>query len=94
VATEVIQDAAMNRFELLVDGAHAGVSEYAVRGDSIVFIHTEIDPAMREHGLASELVRGALNLVRAETELRVVASCPYVAAWIAKHPEYQDLLER
>ncbi len=84
----------MNRFELLVDGAHAGVTEYVLRDDTIVFIHTEIDPAMREHGLASELVRGALNLVRAETDLRVVARCPYVSAWIERHPDYQDLLER
>jgi len=94
VATEVIQDAAMNRFELLVDGVHAGVTEYAIRDDTIVFIHTEIDPAMREHGLASELVRGALNLVRAETDHRVVASCPSVAAWIERNPDYQELLER
>lgn len=84
----------MNRFELLLDGAHAGVAEYVLRDDTIVFVHTEIDPAMREHGLAGELVRGALNLVRAETDRRVVARCPYVAAWIGKHPEYQDLLER
>ena len=94
MATEVLNDPSMNRYELLVDGASVGETDYQVRGDTIVFVHTEIDPAHREAGLGGELARGALNLVRAETELRVVASCPFIAAWIAGHPEYQDLLER
>lgn len=92
--TEVVQDQRMNRFELLVDGEVAGATDYQVRDDTIVFIHTEIDPSRREHGLGGELVRGALNLVRAETDYRVVATCPFTAAWIEKHPEYQDLLTR
>lgn len=84
----------MNRFELLVDGESVGQADYQLRDDAIVFTHTEIDPARRKNGLGGELVRGALNLVRAETDQRVVASCPFVAAWIAKHPDYQDLLSR
>jgi predicted GNAT family acetyltransferase len=92
--TEVIQDQRMNRFELLVDGENAGQTDYLVRGDTIVFIHTEINPDRREKGLGGELVRGALNLVRAETDYRVVAKCPFTAAFIAEHPEYQDLLTR
>ncbi len=79
VATEVIQDAAANRFELLVDGQHAGLTDYVVRDDTLIFTHTEVDPAHQGSGLASELVRGALNLVRAETELRVVATLARVA---------------
>ncbi|CAN5331910.1 GNAT family N-acetyltransferase [soil metagenome] len=94
MATEVVNHPGMNRYELLVDGVSAGFSDYQLRGDTIVFIHTEIDPANRTKGLGSELVRGALNLVRAETDLRVVASCPFTAAWIAEHPDYQDLLTR
>ena len=94
MATEVIQDAAANRFELLVDGRHAGLTDYIVRGTEFIFLHTEVDPAYQNQGLASELARGALNLVRAETELRVVAKCPYIATWIEKHPDYQDLLQR
>jgi len=44
--------------------------------------------------LGSELVRGALNLVRGETEYRVVARCPFTKHFIETHPEYQDLLTR
>lgn len=94
MATEVVQDVPMNRFELLVDGESAGEADYQIRGDTIVFTHTEIDPSRREKGLGGELARGALNLVRAETDYRVVARCPFMAGWIAKHPDYQDLLKR
>lgn len=84
----------MNRFELLVDGQQAGIADYIVRGDTIVFVHTEIDPAHRGQGLGDEIARGALNLVRAESDLRVVARCPFISQWIAEHPDYQDLLTR
>jgi len=94
MATEVVQDAAMNRFELLVDGSSVGELDYQVRDDTIVLIHTEIDPAQRESGLGGELVKGALNLIRAESDYRVVASCTFASAWIESHPEYQELLTR
>ena len=56
--------------------------------------HTEIDPSHQGAGLGGELVRGALNLIRAETDYRVVPTCPFAGPWIDKHPEYQDLLTR
>lgn len=92
--TEVIQDASMSRFELLVDGVSVGEVDYQERGGEIVFIHTEIDPAYRGAGLGSELARGALNLVRAESDARIVAGCPFIRAWLAKNPSYGDLLTR
>jgi predicted GNAT family acetyltransferase len=92
--TEVVNDASMNRYELLVDGDAVGFADYQLRDNTIVFTHTEIDPARRERGMGGELARGALNLVRAETDYRVVASCPFMSAWIAGHPDYQDLLAR
>jgi predicted GNAT family acetyltransferase len=92
--TEVSQDASMNRFELLVDGTSVGEVDYQERDGAIIFTHTEIDPDQRGAGLGSELARGALNLVRAESEARVVAACPFIAAWITKNPSYADLLTR
>ncbi len=94
MTTEVQQDTSMNRFELLVDGAGVGEADYRIDGNSIVITHTEIDPSQRGKGLGGELVRGALNLIRADTNYRVVASCPFTADWISKHPEYEDLLSR
>ena len=85
---------AEGRFELLVDGQEAGQVDYQVRDNTIVLTHTEVDPAQRGSGLGGELIRGALNLIRAETDYRVVASCTFAAAWIDRNPAYQDLLAR
>lgn len=94
MTAEVVQDAPMNRFELVVDGESVGEIDYQIRDNTIVLTHTEIDPAHREGGHGGALVRGALNLIRAETDYRVVASCTFASAWIDRHPDYQDLLVR
>ena len=94
MTTEVQQDTKMNRFELLVDGDSVGEIDYRVQDNTIVLTHTEIDPAQRETGLGGDLVRGALNLIRADTEYRVVPSCPFAAEWISQHRDYEDLLSR
>jgi uncharacterized protein len=94
MTTEVLNDATLNRYELLVDGEHVGAADYQVRDNVLTFVHTEIDPAHEGEGLGSELARGALNLVRADTEYRVRATCPFINAYLEKHPEYKDLLTR
>lgn len=94
MATEVLHDAALTRFELLVDGEQAGVADYVERDGAMVFTHTEIDPAHRGKGLGDELARGALNLVRVESDARVVASCSFIAAFIERNDEYAELLTR
>jgi len=48
-------------------------------------------PELSGRGVASKLVRGALELVRAQG-LKVVAKCPFVSAYMGKHPEFNDLL--
>lgn len=81
---------ALSRFELDVDGVTA-FSEYSRRDGVTVFIHTEVPDALSGKGVGSKLARGALDLVRARGD-RVIARCPFIAAFIAKHKEYQDLL--
>jgi uncharacterized protein len=53
--------------------------------------HTEVEPSLRNRGLGALLVRGALDDVRSRDE-RVVATCPFVAAFVRRNPEYADLL--
>ena len=66
MATEVIQDASMNRFELLVDGQSAGELDYQIRDNTIVITHTEIDPSkLRAHEVME--IRGSHDRLRAAT---------------------------
>ena len=81
---------ALNRYELDVDGRTA-VSYYRLAPGVITFTHTEVPPELEGHGIGSRLVRGALEAVRAQ-RLKVVARCPFVSAYMAKHPEFNDLL--
>lgn len=83
-----------SRYSLYKDGERIGVAEYELRDDAIVFTHTVVDPEKRERGMASTLVQTALDDVRDNTDLRVVASCPYVRKWISEHPEYAALQRR
>lgn len=87
----VVDNPARRRFEILVDGGLVGFANYTPRENTVILTHTEVDPAYREKGIGSALVRNALDQVRARGD-RVVARCPFVAAFIDRHPEYADLL--
>ena len=78
------------RFESDVDGGVAFV-EYIIDGDEITFTHTEVPKAAEGKGVAGKLVAGALSYARTAS-LRVVPQCPYVAAWMKRHREYDDIL--
>jgi predicted GNAT family acetyltransferase len=80
------------QYELSLDGVKVGVCVYRDAGDRRVFLHTEIDSEYAGQGLGSTLVRFALDDVR-EKDKRIVARCPMVAAYVAKHHDYDDLLD-
>ena len=80
------------RYELLVDREHAGELVYRHRGGNVVaFLHTEVDPKQQRRGLGSALVAGALDDAR-HRGLLVVPLCPFVEAYVRRHPEYADLV--
>jgi uncharacterized protein len=85
----VVDNLAERRYELLDGDELAGQIDYRMRSSSRAFIHTEVEP--KRQGLGSELVKGALDDVRARG-LRVVPVCPFVRAYIRRHPEYADLV--
>ena len=89
----VRDDRAASRYVLDVDGARAGYAEYHRHGDVVAFIHTEIDPAYEGRGLASTLIRYALDDARAQG-LAVQPFCPFVRAYISRHDTYRDLVRR
>jgi uncharacterized protein len=80
------------RYEVLVDGQVVGFIQYNVRGGRIVLAHTEVNPAYGGRGLATMLARAALDDIRARGKC-VVPICPFVEAYIGKHPEYDDLVD-
>lgn len=77
------------RFEL--DGQRAFIA-YERSGDRIVYLHTEVPPQLEGHGVASILAKAALDDARARGQ-KVVALCPFVSAYIRRHPEYADLVD-
>jgi predicted GNAT family acetyltransferase len=80
-----------SRFECRVDGGMA-VTEYHRNGDRITFTHTEVPPESAGQGVASKLVAAALAFAR-EQELQVVPECAYVASYLKRHRELEDIID-
>ena len=78
------------RFEITID-KHLNVVEYILTGDRIIFTHTEVHPTLEGQGIAALLAKTGLEYAKAH-QLKVMPLCPYVAAYMKRHPEYQDLL--
>src|SRR6202000_2448839 len=89
--SDVVNNKAENRYELTVEG-HLAATYYKIADGVITFIHTEVPPELGGKGVGSTLVKGALDQVRA-SGMQVIADCPFVQAWIGKHPEYKNLLK-
>jgi uncharacterized protein len=90
VPDTVRNNTALNRFELDLDGKTAA-AYYNLSPGVITFTHTEVPQEMSGHGIGSQLVRSALESAR-QQGLKVVPKCPFVSAYMAKHPEFNDLL--
>src|SRR5271169_6260508 len=81
---------AQSRFELDVEGGVA-FANYRLTPSAVIITHTETPRALRGHGIASELVEGALALIRADGRM-VIAGCGFVVDYLRKHPEYGDMV--
>ena len=90
LATTVRDDKANDRFVLDVEGAVA-FANYRLTGDRVIITHTETPRALRGRGIASELVKGALGLIKADGH-KVVAGCSFVSDYLDRHAEYADLV--
>jgi predicted GNAT family acetyltransferase len=87
---EVRHNSEHDRFESDVDGGMAFVA-YIIDGNEITFTHTKVPKEAEGKGIAGKLVAAALAYAR-EAKLRVIPKCPYVASWMKRHPEYDDIL--
>jgi predicted GNAT family acetyltransferase len=90
MATAGVRDnKALSRFELDVEGGLA-FANYRLTPAAVIITHTETPRSLRGRGIASELVAGALRLIRADG-LKVIAGCGFVVDYLHKHPEFADL---
>ncbi len=80
------------RYEVVVDGVVAGYTQFREDEGSLAFPHTVVEDEFEGQGLASRLVREALDDVRAQGRL-IHPTCAYVKGWIEKHDEYRDLVD-
>ena len=87
----VTDNATESRYELRDDDRLIGVAAYRLSGGTITFTHTQVDPEYEGQGAGSQLAREALDDSRAR-DRRVVVHCPFISAWIRRHPDYADLL--
>ena len=90
---EVRNNRDRSRYEIVVDGAVAGFLQYTMRGGRVLLTHTEIPDVNSGKGLATALVRGALDDLR-QRGLGMVPVCPFVERFVERHPEYDDLVDR
>ena len=82
---------AASRYEAHLDGELAGVIDYISKRGRIALVHTEVTPAFEGRGIASRLARHALDDAR-RRGLIVIPLCPYVLAYLERHPEDRDLV--
>lgn len=92
VPPAVSHDRVAHRFEVRT-AAGTGVLAYLERGTVLEILHTEVPDAVEGQGYAAALAVAALDFARSEGKC-VIPSCPYVAAYIARHPGYADLVRR
>jgi len=88
--TSVRDNEDASRYEITVDGETAFL-EYGRRKNSIALVNTDVPEALGGRGLGGILARYALDTARAEAN-RVVVQCPFVQAWLRRHPDYADIV--
>jgi uncharacterized protein len=81
---------AQSRFELDVEGGIA-FANYRLTPSAVIITHTETPRSLRGRGIASQLVEGALALIRADGR-KVIGACAFVVDYLGKHPEYADMV--
>ena len=90
MAASVRDNKDRGRFELDV-GNDIAFANYRLTPSAVIITHTETPRALRGRGLGSELVKGALELIRRDGK-KVIAGCGFVADYLDRHPEDADLV--
>jgi predicted GNAT family acetyltransferase len=89
---QVDDNPAESRYEACDESTLLGFAEYRILDNRFWLIHTEIADVHRGHGVGAQLARSALDDLRAK-DLLIVPTCPFIAGWIRRHPEYDDMID-
>jgi hypothetical protein len=90
MANSVRDNGAAQRYEMDVAGKSAFIT-YRRSPGVVTLLHAEVPQELSGQGIGSQLARGALELARAQG-CKVVPRCPFIANYMKKHAEFQDLL--
>ena len=90
MANSVRDNSAAQRYEMDVAGKSAFIT-YRRSGDVVTLLHAEVPHELSGSGVGSALVQGTLELARSQGQ-KVVPRCPFIANYIKKHTQFQDLL--
>lgn len=88
---DVVENPEQNRFELALDGGTALVA-YRRDGERLVLVHTEVPSEFAGQGVGSKLAKGVFELLRASGR-KAVVRCEFLKGWLAKHPDYNDVVD-
>lgn len=88
---QILDNPPDHRYEARSGDLVAGYSEYRMLPGRIAFVHTIVEPAFAGQGVGSRLARGLLDDVRSRG-LKVTPHCKFIAGYIQRHPEYEDLV--
>ncbi|MDB5417715.1 MAG: acetyltransferase [Phenylobacterium sp.] len=89
---EVVDNAAAHRFEISLDGQTA-FAEYSLVHGAVILPHTVVPEAFEGKGIGSRLAAHAMQYAR-NHDLKVIPLCPFMAAYMKRHPETHDLVHR
>lgn len=89
---DVIHNEAEDRFETWIDNQLSKL-DYMQDGNTIVMTHVGVHPEHRGQGVAGKLTEVALEYARKKS-LRVIPMCPYIATYIRRNPQYEDLTKQ
>jgi uncharacterized protein len=89
----VAHDPGGHQYTIGVDDEQAGFAAYADQGDQRIFVHTVVDDAFAGRGLGSVLAKAALEDTRSAGK-RIVAICPFIAAYLARHHDWDAVTDK
>ena len=89
---DIVDNRELKRYEARISDELVGFAEYQLTPTLIVFTHTEVEPRCEGMGIGSALARFALDDTRDQGTRHVLPLCPFIKAWIARHPDYIDLV--